>query len=84
MLFEKASFDDLEKISRLYDDVCDELDVRTNYPGWKKGVYPTRDDALDGWREGVLYVMRDGGRISICRNCQPWIRGVRIAMVRSL
>ena len=45
MKFVKADFTDIEEISKLYDDVCDYLCTHENYPGWKKGVYPTKDDA---------------------------------------
>ena len=41
----KAEITDIEEISKLYDDVCDYLFEHENYPGWKKGVYPTGDVA---------------------------------------
>lgn len=54
---------DLEQIEFLYNDLCDYLEVHENYPGWKKGVYPTREDAERGIRENdysriyVLYTL---------------------------
>ena len=42
---------DLEQIEFLYNDLCDYLEVHENYPSWKKGVYPTREDAERGIRE---------------------------------
>ena len=53
MKFVKADFTDIEEISKLYDDVCDYLCTHENYPGWKKGVYPTKDDAESGIKEGT-------------------------------
>ena len=54
---------DLEQIEFLYNDLCDYLEVHENYPGWAKGVYPTREDAERGIRENdysriyVLYTL---------------------------
>lgn len=54
---------DLEQIEFLYNDLCDYLEVHENYPNWKKGVYPTREDAERGIRENdysriyVLYTL---------------------------
>lgn len=51
---------DLEQIEFLYNDLCDYLEVHENYPGWKKGVYPTREDAERGIRENdysCIYVL---------------------------
>ena len=41
---EKGTEKDIKKVAKLYDDLIDYLTERTNYPGWKKGVYPTIDD----------------------------------------
>ena len=35
----------------------------TNYPGWIKGVYPVREDAVAGVNDETLYVARYDGRI---------------------
>lgn len=48
----KAVLSDLEQIEFLYNDLCDYLEVHENYPGWKKGVYPTREDA-EKWIIGL-------------------------------
>lgn len=47
---------DLDELERLYDDLNDHLTATTNYPGWRKGDYPTRRDAVKGIKEGSLYV----------------------------
>lgn len=47
---------DIDSIANLYDDINDYLDSTTNYPGWKKGIYPTRQDAIAGVEEEALYV----------------------------
>ena len=63
MKFVKADFTDIEEISKLYDDVCDYLCTHENYPGWKKGVYPTKDDAESGIKEGTLYIAKENQKI---------------------
>lgn len=59
----EAEMTDIEEIGRLYDDVCDYLSEHENYPGWRKGVYPSRDDAKAGILERSLYIAKDNHRI---------------------
>lgn len=47
---------DADELEHLYDDLNDYLTNTTNYPGWRKGVYPTRKNAIDGINEECLYV----------------------------
>lgn len=63
MLFELAKPHILNEISQLYDDLNDYLDEHTNYPGWKKGIYPTRIDAEAGIHANELFVLRKEGVI---------------------
>lgn len=56
-----ASPKEVDAVARLYDDVTDHLEATNNYPRWKKGVYPTRDDASRAYEADELYVaLRDG------------------------
>lgn len=61
---EKASDGDCCEVARLYDELNDYLAAHANHPGWKKGVYPTLEDARSGLAEGCLYVVRLSGRIA--------------------
>lgn len=54
---------DVDELELLYNDLNDALAAGINYPGWKKGVYPTRSDAEKGIAEGELYVAKYDGRI---------------------
>ena len=56
---------DVEALARLYDDINDYFATTYNYPGWKKGVYPTRQDAVDGINEKCLFVATENGPMSI-------------------
>lgn len=60
----KAVEDDLDHIEKLYEDVCDHLESHKNYPGWRKGIYPTRFDAKKGLTENALYVALSGERMA--------------------
>ena len=51
-----ATANDIDAIGHLYDDLNDYLESHENYPRWKKGVYPIREDAEDALAEGNLYV----------------------------
>lgn len=54
---------DIDTLEQLYDDLNDYLEATTNYPGWKKGVYPIRKDAEAGVDEGCLFVATEDGEI---------------------
>ncbi len=64
MKIEKGTKDNIEEIESLYNDLNDYLDSHINYPGWKKGVYPVKETAINGIQEGNLYVIRDGNHIA--------------------
>lgn len=50
---------DIEELESLYNDLNDYLASNINYPGWLKGIYPIREDAVSGIEQGNLYVIRD-------------------------
>ena len=55
---------DIGKISALYDELNDYLASHTNYPGWRRGIYPTREDAVQGIAENSLFAAVVGGKIA--------------------
>ena len=64
MQIRKGTETDIEEVSALYDAVNDYLERHTNYPGWRKGVYPTREDAAQGIAENNLFVAVIAGQIA--------------------
>lgn len=58
-----ATEKDIDAIEQLYDNLNDYLGSTTNYPGWKKGIYPARQDAVAGIEEGCLFVATENGEI---------------------
>lgn len=55
--------DDIDSLEHLYDNLNDYLESTTNYPGWKKGIYPVRQNAVDGINEGCLFVVTENDKI---------------------
>ena len=54
---------DVDALAQLYDAMNDHLGATLNYPGWKKGVYPVREDAANGINEGSLFVATENEKI---------------------
>lgn len=63
ILIEKGTCDDIDKIEKLYNDLNDALETGENYPGWKKGVYPVRANAVEGISNNDLFVVRKENEI---------------------
>ena len=63
MEIRKGTQQDIEEVSALYDELCDYLEKHINYPGWRKGIYPTREDAVQGIQEENLFVAIEKGNI---------------------
>lgn len=59
----KAQEKDMDEIENLYNVLNDYLESHVNYPGWRKGIYPTREHALHFFRSNTLYVARNDGQI---------------------
>lgn len=59
----KGTAGDIDELESLYDNLNDHLASGINYPCWKKGVYPAREDAEAGVAEDSLYVAKSGGVI---------------------
>ncbi len=62
-IIESGTIDDIDALEKLYDDLNDYLSSTINYPGWKKGVYPIREDAVAGIKNQTLLVVRHEGTI---------------------
>lgn len=60
---ELAKVNDIDELEQLYNDLNDYLEKGINYPGWKKGVYPVRQNAVDGIENENLYVAKHNGKI---------------------
>lgn len=63
IIIEKAKSAELPQIEMLYSDICDYLADKEYNPGWRKGCFPTVDDALMFLRGDALYVAKENGKI---------------------
>jgi ribosomal protein S18 acetylase RimI-like enzyme len=54
---------DIDELEQLYNDTNDYLASTVNYPGWLKGVYPVRENAVNGVNNQTLYVAKSEGTI---------------------
>ena len=55
---------DIDKLEALFDDLNDYLEENGNGAGWKKGIYPIREDAEKGILNDELFVLRVEGQIA--------------------
>ncbi|MEY8353769.1 GNAT family N-acetyltransferase [Lachnospiraceae bacterium 54-53] len=62
--FITGTADDIEEVCALYDRIHEYLERHTNYPGWKRGIYPDRIHGEQGIKEGTLYMARIGNQIA--------------------
>lgn len=69
----RAANGHLDEMGQFYDTVNDYLAAGSNYPGWKKGIYPTKADAAKAIAKETLFVAVHQGRIcgSIILNHEP-------------
>lgn len=63
IVIELGKVNDIDELEQLYNDINDHLAKEVNYPGWIKGIYPVRQNAIDGVDNGNLYVAKHNGKI---------------------
>lgn len=64
---------DIDVLENLYNDLNDYLEATTNFTGWRKGIYPIRQDAIEGVSDSSLFVATQNDTIvgsMILRNHQ--------------
>jgi ribosomal protein S18 acetylase RimI-like enzyme len=73
MIFDLGKEKDIDELEQLYNDLNDHLAKGVNYPGWKKHIYPVRQNAIDGVKQGTLFVLKHNGKIlgSVILNHEP-------------
>lgn len=63
MKIRKGTLQDIDSVAILYETVHDYHDTYTNFPGWRRGIYPIREDAENGITEDNLFVVEENGKI---------------------
>lgn len=62
MQFIKATSGHIDAIAAIYGRIIDAQEQGRLTVGWQRGVYPTRQTALDALKRGDLFVCIDGGK----------------------
>ena len=60
LMIEKARPRDLEAVTALYGAVCGYLADKPYNPGWRRDIFPAREDAEQYLAADGLYIARDG------------------------
>ena len=73
-MLRKALKNDEDAIVRVYDEILKFQSQNINYTNWQKGLYPTRETAIEALNAGTIYVGEEMGEITGCvilNNSQP-------------
>lgn len=62
-IIEKAGRQDLDAVAALYGAVCGYLADKPFNPGWRRDIFPAREDAEQYLDADGLYIARDGGGV---------------------
>lgn len=64
MQFIKAEEKHIDAIEGIYSRIIAAQETGGSFVGWQRGVYPTRQTALDALGRGDLFVCVDGGQVA--------------------
>ena len=59
-----AAAADLDAVCAIYREILAREKTGMRYTQWIEGLYPTRETAERGLREGALYVLEEGGAVA--------------------
>lgn len=62
-MIELCRKEDIPQVAALYDKVTAYLELHVNYPHWRHGIYPAYDYVVDSCSHGMLYAVKQGGRV---------------------
>lgn len=65
IIIRRGTPEDLDALEALYGEVCDHMAATVNYTGWKRDVYPARQNAEAGIREGTLFLAEEDGQAAV-------------------
>ncbi len=64
-MIRKAVEADIDAIEKIYDAIIAQEEAREHkLIGWVRGIYPTRQTALDALQAGTLFVLEDDGEVA--------------------
>lgn len=62
-MIRKAVSSDVNAVVEIYEKIHTEEEAGRTTTGWKRGIYPTRQTALDAFAQGSLYVLEEDGAV---------------------
>lgn len=65
-MIRKATMEDVEAISRIYEDIHTEEEAGRMTIGWIRGVYPTKETAVTSINKDEMYVEELDGVVTAC------------------
>ncbi len=63
MMIRKAVSGDVDAVFEIYERIHTEEETGRTTTGWKRGIYPTRQTALDAFAQGCLYILEEDGAV---------------------
>lgn len=63
MIIRKAKIQDIDSITKIYDEICDAQDEGKLKVSWIRGVYPTESTAMAALKRDDLFVMEVDNKI---------------------
>ena len=73
-MIRKATPADIDAVEAIYNEIHDREEAGLSSTGWRRGIYPTREDAEEALERDDLYVLDEGGEIlasAIINQLQP-------------
>lgn len=62
-IIRQAKQEDIDAVARIFEHIIEEEEKGNCTTGWQRGVYPTRDTAMEALRQEDLFVMEEDGEI---------------------
>lgn len=73
-MIRKAAAADVDAVEAIYNEIHDREEAGLTATGWRRGIYPTREDASQALERDDLYVLEEGGEVlaaAIVNQIQP-------------
>ncbi len=62
-MIRKAVSSDIDLVAEIYEKILTEEEAGRTTTGWKRGIYPTRQTAMDAFASESLYVLEEDGQV---------------------
>ena len=62
-MIRKAAAADIDAVEAIYNEIHTREEAGLSSTGWRRGIYPTREDAAQDLERGNLYVLEEDGEV---------------------